>query len=455
MALVWGLMATPAVALTNGLALKPPMGWNTWYKFLGNYNEMVLRQTADALVTNGLAAAGYEYLNLDDCWFAGRDAQGRLLADPAKFPSGIQSTIDYVHGRGLKFGLYLCAANCGYCSAYTPVGHETNDAIELAGWGVDFVKIDSANQRESVISQFQAAFAATGRPIVISLSDAYYESWMPRLANTWRISADEEVESWSSVMRVLDNDNACAGAAGPGHWNDADMLQIGILNLMSDTEYKSHFGLWCLIASPLLLGCDVRSIDPAMQAILTAPEVIAINQDPAGIQGTRISSSPGQGGNLEVWCKPLGYDGCHKAVALFNRGTNTANVSVNWTNVLLRPGPASVRDLWTRTDLGVFTNGYTASVAPHQAVLVEIVGTSLISVPRITSLENLGTKIVVRGTNGSTNAQVNLLSSSDPQKPLPLWTIVATNQCDRNGSFCLTNRIEPQPQRSFFRVRFP
>jgi alpha-galactosidase len=448
------LAAEPARALTNGLALQPPMGWNTWYKFLGNYDESVIRATADAMVTNGLLAAGYQYLNLDDCWFSGRDDAGNLVADPAKFPSGMPNLVSYVHGRGLKIGLYVCATNCGYCTSYVPVGYETNDALQLAGWGVDFVKIDYANQQPLAVGKWQSAFAASGRPIVLSLSGASYESWMPALGNAWRTSFDEITEDWSSIMRVLDDDNRSAAVAGPGRWNDADMLQIGILGRLSETEYRSHFALWCLIASPLLLATDVRYLTPEIKSIVTAPELIAANQDAAGVQGTRILSLPGAGGNLEVWCKLLGYDGTQKAVALFNRGTNLATISVNWTNLLLQPGPAQVRDLWACAELGTYTNSYTASVAPHGAVVVRIAGTPLFPLPQIDSVQRLGNALVLRGSHAGSNSPVTLLSGTNLAQPLPLWAAVATGTCDANGKFSFSNRLG-QASQVFFRVHAP
>ncbi len=365
-----------AWGLTNGLALTPPMGWNSWNRFGCNINETLIRQIADAMATNGLRDAGYEYVNIDDCWQVSRDAQGVIVADPVRFPSGISNLAAYVHARGLKLGVYsdhglsTCAGRPG------SYGYETLDANTYAAWGVDYLKYDNCNLAPGSTPQvdydtMKNALLACGRPIVYSICAWSFQSWMPACGNLWRTTGDIS-DNWSSMTANLDQNNGWAAVAGPGRWNDPDMLEVGNGG-MTDTEYRAHFTLWCIVAAPLLAGNDLRTMTPATKAILTAPEVIAVDQDPAGAQGTRVFSVAGSGGSLEIWCKPLGFDCTSKAVAVFNRGTNLAGIRVNWRDLGLS-GVASVRDLWARSDLGTFTNSFLATVPAHGAVLLKIVG---------------------------------------------------------------------------------
>ncbi|HEV2210865.1 MAG TPA: NPCBM/NEW2 domain-containing protein [Verrucomicrobiae bacterium] len=368
------LICLPAFALANGQALTPPMGWNSWYKFLGNYNETIIRQTADSMVTNGLVAAGYRYLNLDDCWTQGaRDGNGNLLAG-TNFPSGMAANAAYIHGDGMKAGIYSGVPSGGYCGAYTLVGHEIQDVNEFVSWGYDFLKCDSANSESNEIWLVQTAISRANQNMLLSLSDGHFETWMPGLGNMWRISGDTS-DSWSATMTVLDNMNQSWRYAGPGHWNDADMLQVYVNGGMSDTEYRSHFSMWCITAAPLLLAMDVRSISAAALQIVTNAELIAVDQDAAGVQGHKVAVSAGTGGNLEVWMKPLGTDGTTKAVALLNRSSVAANITAYWTNIDLNPNfSATIRDLWLHGSLGSGTGSFTTNVASHGCVVLQIVG---------------------------------------------------------------------------------
>ena len=368
--------AHSAWALTNGLALTPPMGWNSWNKFGCNINETLIRQIADAMATNGMKDAGYQYVNLDDCWQVNRDMNGVILADPARFPGGISNLAAYVHSRGLKLGVYSDRGTSTCAGRPGSYGHEVQDANTYAAWGVDYLKYDNCNpaagsDQATDYNNMKNALLNCGRPIVFSICAWTYKSWMPDCGNLWRTTADIS-DSFSSMVANLDQNNASAAVAGPGRWNDPDMLEVGN-GSMTDTEYRAHFSLWCIVSAPLLAGNDLRSMSAATTAILTAPEVIAVDQDPAGAQGLRVASTAGAGGNLEVWSKPLGADFTTKAVALFNRSTNAATIAVNWSDIGLS-GLAAVRDLWARTDLGTFTNSFATNVPAHGAVLVKIVG---------------------------------------------------------------------------------
>jgi alpha-galactosidase len=379
-----------AQALENGVARTPPMGWNSWNKFGCNINDALVRATADAMVSSGMQAAGYQYVNIDDCWSAmTRDANGNLQADPVKFPNGIKAVADYVHSKGLKFGIYgdrgttTCA---NYPGSY---GHEVQDAATFASWGVDYLKYDNCaavGDMQTDLAKMRDALAATGRPMVFSISTWWMSlPTFPELGNMWRTTSDI-TDSFSSVMSIIDTNNNTAQYAGPGHWNDPDMLEVGNGG-MTDTEYRAHFGMWAIAAAPLIAGNDLRSMSQATIDILTAPEVIAIDQDVLGIQGIKITDN---GAGLQVWAKTLSGTNT-KAVALLNRSAATANITVNWSDIGLS-GSATVRDLWARVDRGSFSGSYTASVPSHGIVLVKVVasgGTTLTSTPTRTGIVTL------------------------------------------------------------------
>ncbi|HVM61683.1 MAG TPA: PKD domain-containing protein [Verrucomicrobiae bacterium] len=368
-----------ASASTNGLCLTPPMGWNSWNRFGCSVNETVVRGIADAMATNGMKAAGYQYVNIDDCWASYRDTNGVIVADTNSFPSGIKALADYVHADGLKFGIYsaqgtiTCAGRPGSC------GYEDIDANTYAAWGVDYLKFDNCG-RCPLVSDYPVSFGLMrdalsncGRPIVYSICVGDFENWMPVDGNLWRTTLDM-YDQFSRVLAILDENNLSAAYAGPGGWNDPDMLEVGNGG-MSDTEDQSQFSMWCVVAAPLIAGNDLRNMSPTTRGILTNPEVIAVDQDPAGIQGTPVAKTPGVGGTLEVWCKPLGTNSTTKAVALFNRSLASTNITVTWSEILLPCGTASVRDLWARSDLGTFANSYSAVIPSHGVQLLKIVST--------------------------------------------------------------------------------
>ena len=384
------LMAFSVAASTNGLGRVPPMGWNSWYCFVDAYDASTIRGIADAMATNGLKAAGYEYINLDDCFWHGRDAGGSMIVDTDLFPGGISNLAAYVHSKGFKFGTYANVSPWpSICRIDAPAsyGHESNDVADFINRGVDFLKIDFlgaiapgfppgfTETAQEVATRWHDLLSVSTRPVMLSLSGGYFEGWKPDLANLFRISGDINV-SWQGVTNNLALAHRSARLAGPGRWNDPDMIFIGVGNGLSDTEARSFFSLWCITAAPLILSSDVRSMTPATKAIVTAPELIAVNQDPLGTQGIRVSSIEAIGGNLEVWCKPLSAVNA-RAVALFNQSSNAANISVQWNQLLLQDGPAMVRDLWARAGLGMFTNSFTATVPSHGAVVLKITGTPL------------------------------------------------------------------------------
>jgi len=373
-ALVLGTMP-PASALANGLALTPPMGWNDWNHFQCGINESVVKKAADAMVSKGLKAVGYQYINIDDCWAkSSRDSHGNLVPDPAKFPDGISGTANYVHSKGLKLGIYLDAGTHTCATAGFPgsLGHEKQDAKTIASWGVDYLKYDNCHNNGVPATQrypvMRDALAATGRAIVYSICTFGQESpWTfgPADGNLWRTTGDIG-DNWNSMTRNLDINAAHASIAKPGAWNDPDMLEIGNGG-MSSTEYRSHFSMWAMMAAPLIAGNDLAGMSSTTQSILTNKEIIDIDQDPLGKQGVKVAE-PSSG--LQVWSKQV-QNGV-RAVALFNRTGSTANITASFGQLGLSSNTATVRDLWAHADRGTFTGSFTASVPSHGTVVLRV-----------------------------------------------------------------------------------
>jgi alpha-galactosidase len=362
-------------ALENGLARTPPMGWNSWNIFGGSIDEARIREIADAMVSSGMRDAGYIYLNLDDNWMkSGRDSSGNLVGDPTRFPGGIRALADYVHSKGLKLGIYGCrgTATCMNIPESGSQGNEVRDANTWASWGIDYLKYDSCNAQLDLRTQYEAmrdALAGCGRPIVYSICCWYFvDTWMIDAGNLWRTTSDIQ-DNWGSFMSITDINEKLYMHAGPGHWNDPDMLEVGNGNCTYE-EYRSHFSLWCIMAAPLIAGNDIRTMSSQTRDILCNTEAIAVNQDSAGIQGRIVKDN----GDLEVWLKALGSaNGSEKAVLLLNRGGGTSSITVNWSDIGLS-GSANVRDLWEKRDLGSYNGSYSASVPSHGSVFLRIGG---------------------------------------------------------------------------------
>ncbi len=379
LAVVLVLFGLPAFA-AEGLALTPPMGWNSWNKFGCDVSEKLIEEMADALVATGMKDAGYQYLVIDDCWQVRRDAEGRIVPDPDRFPSGMKALADYVHGKGLKFGLYSDAGT-GTCQKRPgSKDHEAIDARTYAEWGVDYLKYDWCNAegqdtRDSY-ARMSRALRSSGRPIVFSICEWGSTKpwlWAPGVGHLWRSTGDIQ-DCWDcgkdwgglGVVKIIDLQADLHPFAGPGHWNDPDMLEVGNGGLNA-AESRSHFSFWALLAAPLMAGNDLRTMSAETREILTSREVIAVDQDPLGMQGRKVRDD----GEHEIWMKPLG-DGS-KAVILFNRGTEAGSIGVAWEDVSLAPrGEAVVRDLWKKADVGSFTGRYEAKVGPHDVVMLRI-----------------------------------------------------------------------------------
>lgn len=371
------------------LAQTPPMGWNSWNTFRLQINEDLVRGIADIFVEKGFKAAGYEYIVIDDGWQIDRDAQGNIVVNKDKFPSGIKALADYVHSKGLKFGIY---SDAGYktCGGYPGSrGYEYQDARQYAAWGVDYLKYDWCNTgNQSAPDSYQLmrnALEKAGRPIVFSMCEWGTNKpweWGQGVGHLWRTTFDirpcwdcgkqvhskgVQVENFIGFTKILDLQVGLESYAGPGHWNDPDMLEVGNGELTAD-ENQAHFSLWSILAAPLMLGNDIRKATPETLEILLNKEVIAVNQDSLGKQGVKVRDS----GDLEVWSKVL-QDGS-RAVVLFNRSDKAQDMNVLWTEIGYPSHlNAQIRDLWKQQDLRASTGGTAAEVPPHGVVMLKVV----------------------------------------------------------------------------------
>ena len=366
----------------NGLALTPPMGWNSWNKFACNITEDTVRKTADAMVSSGMRDAGYQYVVIDDCWHGKRDADGFIQADPQKFPSGIKALADYVHSKGLKFGIYSDAGRMTCGKRPGSQGHEYQDAVQYARWGVDYLKYDwcftgDRNAKEAY-ALMADALRSTGRDIVLSICEwgtAKPWEWAKNIGNLWRTTGDiwdsfdkkDPAHDWAlPVMAIVDMSEPLWQHAGPGHWNDPDMLEVGNGG-MTTAEYRSHFSLWAMMAAPLMAGNDVANMDEATRSILLNKEVIAIDQDKMGVQGRRVAKE----GDREIWVKPLADGG--RALLLFNRGEQPERIRATAEHLGVPAGfRGKVRDLWAHKDVGRWSGTIGATVEPHGVAMYRI-----------------------------------------------------------------------------------
>ncbi|MET0322731.1 MAG: glycoside hydrolase family 27 protein [Duganella sp.] len=338
-ACAWALAGNASAQKFEGLAATPQMGWNSWNTFACDINEQLIRDTADVMVKSGLKDAGYVYVNIDDCWHGKRDDKGAIHPDPDRFPSGMKALADYVHGKGLKIGIYsdVGATTCGGRPGSR--GHEYQDAITYAEWGIDYIKYDWCDSKGlnsvGAYTTMRDAIRSAGRPMLFSIcewGDTKPWEWAKDVGHSWRTTGDiypcwdcefsqGPFSSWG-VMRILDKQAGLRQYAGPGHWNDMDMLEVG--KGMTDDEDRAHFSAWAMLASPLILGNDIRKMSAATHRTLTSKDAIAINQDRLGIPAWRFLHT----GDVEYWAKPL--DNGEWALMILNRGASAAPVSFDW-----------------------------------------------------------------------------------------------------------------------------
>ncbi len=381
--LVTAYILPAASAQSTMLAGTPPMGWNSWNHFAGKVTDADVRATADILVSSGMRDAGYIYVNIDDTWQGERDAQGVIHANK-KFPD-MKALADYVHSKGLKIGIYSSPGpkTCAhYAGSYQ---HEEQDAKTYAEWGIDYLKYDlcsfgeiikrdAGSDREKAFAMQKAAYqkmhdalVATGRPIVYSLcqyglNDVW--KWGTEVGgNVWRTTGDIN-DHYSRMAEIGFSQAGLAKYAGPGHWNDPDMLEVGNGGMTED-EYRQHMTLWVILAAPLLAGNDLSKMTPSTLALLTNKEVIAVDQDPLGKQGDRVSAV----GPTEIWSKPLSNGA--QAVALFNRADSSSPITLKLQDVGFDKN-ARLRDLWKGSEVTAKNGAYTVTVPAYGAVLLKL-----------------------------------------------------------------------------------
>jgi len=374
------------------MALTPPMGWNSWNRFGCDVNEQLIRETADAMVSSGMKAAGYQYVVIDDCWQGERDALGFIQPDRGRFPSGMKALADYIHSKGLKFGIYSDAGwkTCGGHPGSR--GYEYQDALTYAKWGVDYLKYDwcnteGLNAKGAYLTMRDALFAA-GRPIVFSIcewGDNRPWEWGKDIGHLWRTTGDitaifdgqEGHGTWNSwgVLQILDMRENIRQYAGPDHWNDPDMLEVG--NGMTIAEDRAHFSLWCIQAAPLIAGNDLRDMSPEVVDILTNNELIAIDQDPLGIQGFKYLVKD----NWEVWAKPL--DKGDLALCFLNRTLEPVKVDLDWKEYpvkddefhyyyLFNEKEYKIRDLWLKKEIGTTAKPFSTQIGAHDVIVLRL-----------------------------------------------------------------------------------
>jgi len=375
------------------LAKTPPMGWNSWNKFACNVSEELIRQTADAMIASGMKDAGYIYVNIDDCWHGKRDSLGFIHPDPERFPSGMKALADYIHSKGLKIGIYSDAGNktCGGRPASR--GHEYQDAIMYAKWGIDYLKYDWCDteglKAEGAYTTMRDALFAAGHPIVFSLCEWGNNKpwlWAKDVGHLWRTTGDitncfdcvNDHGSWKAwgVMQILDMQEGLRQYAGPGHWNDPDMMEVG--NGLTPNENRAHFSMWCMLAAPLIAGNDIQNMDAETKAVLTNKDVIAVNQDSLGIEGFKYRAS----GGIEIWFKPLVKGDW--AMCVLNRGKESQKISFDWTKECVLDSifnketsfdkiEYNLINLWTKKDIGSTKSILEAEVPSRDVLMLRLV----------------------------------------------------------------------------------
>ena len=382
---------TPAIA-APALALTPPMGWNSWNKFGCNVSEELIRGAADAIVRSGMRDAGYQYVNVDDCWHGQRDSLGFIRPDSARFPSGMKALADYVHARGLKLGVYSDAGSRTCAGKPGSRGYERQDALMYAKWGVDYLKYDWCNTEhlsaQGAYQTMHEALAATGRPIVFSIcewgSNKPWE-WGAWVGQLWRTTGDiganfaTDIDrgNWKqlSVLSIIDLQVPIRQYAGPGHWNDPDMLEVG--NGLTPSENRAHFSMWSMLAAPLIAGNDLQAMPPDVASVLTNRDVIAVDQDSLGVEGFRYSRND----SVEVWFKPLARGDW--AMAVLNRSKSPRHIAFDWKKEAVSDSLSgratafattryAVRDLWSRRDMGTTQRALAAEVPGYDVLMVRL-----------------------------------------------------------------------------------
>lgn len=374
----------------ENLAKTPPMGWNSWNKFACDVSEDLIKEIADAMVETGMRDAGYVYLVIDDCWQVARDEDGTIIEDPDRFPSGMKALGDYIHSKGLKFGIYSDAGTATCQGRPGSRGYEFQDARTYAAYGVDYLKYDWCNTgKQNAYSSYQImrdALYKAGRPIVFSICEWGSNEpwkWAGSIGHLWRTTGDIQ-DCWDckfnwgglGVVQIIDLQVPIRKYNGPDRWNDPDMLEVGNGGL-SDNENRAHFSMWCMLSAPLMLGNDLRNMDSKTLKILTNKNMIAIDQDPLGIPAFKFVDF----GEQEVWIKPLAND--EFAFCFFNRDNESWKVDYPLSHAWLPDpdfdwqkyhidGNYTVRDLWKDKVIGKSDKDYQGTVPPHDVVVLKL-----------------------------------------------------------------------------------
>lgn len=371
----------------DSLAQTPPMGWNSWNKFGCDVSEKLMKEMADVMVESGMKDAGYEYIVIDDCWQIGRDSLGNIIPDPERFPNGVKALADYIHSKGLKLGIYSCAGSYTCQGRPGSRGYQFQDARQYAAWGIDYLKYDwCSNEGQNARAAYQTmsdAIKLSGRPIVFSICEWGENEpwkWGKGIGHMWRVTPDirdcyQCKFDWGGVgvLDIIDIMADLYPYAGPGHWNDAEMLEVGNGG-MNKEEYKTHFFMWCMLATPLMAGNDLRKMDADTKEILTNKEVIAVNQDKLGEQARRFMDM----GEKEIWAKPLANG--ELAVCFLNRTESVWKLDYDWhkqtiyfaDEVNIHKKEYKIRDLWKHQDIGTTKAHTQYEIAPHGVLMVRL-----------------------------------------------------------------------------------
>ena len=368
------ISASSIYAQKKKIALTPPMGWNTWNTFHCDVNEELIKGAADAMVSSGMKDAGYEYVVIDDCWQISRDSTGKIVADPEHFPSGIKALADYVHSKGLKFGLYSDVGRMTCQRRPGSRGYEEIDAKTYEEWGVDYLKYDWCYHGNldatTAYETMGNALAALDREIVYSICNWGVKKpwlWAGKTGHLWRTTGDiipkfsgASLPFFQTVVDIIEKQADLHPYAKPGAWNDPDMMEVG--HGLTQSENRAHMTMWCMMAAPLMAGNDIRELTPDVTKVLTNKEVIAIDQDPLGKQGQRIWNK----GGFQIWVKEL-KDG-EKAICFFNRSKKEWNLKPDWASYGV-DGSAQLRDLWKHEDIGNAGAVSNITVPSHDVVV--------------------------------------------------------------------------------------
>jgi len=377
----------------DGLAKTPPMGWNSWNNFACDVNEKLIKETADAIVASGMKDAGYIYINIDDCWHGKRDSLGFIHPDAQRFPSGMKALADYINSKGLKIGLYSDAGNSTCGGRPGSRGHEYQDAITYAQWGIDYLKYDWCDtdglKAEGAYTTMRDALFAAGRPIIFSLCEWGNNKpwlWAKNVGHLWRTTGDitncfdcvVDHGSWKSwgIMQILDMQDGLREYAGPDHWNDPDMMEVG--NDLKPNENRAHFSMWCMLAAPLIAGNDIRNMSEETKFVLTNKDVIAVNQDVLGIQAFKYSSKD----SIEIWFKPL--DKGDWAMCVLNRSVKSRKIIFDFIkekveDTIFNKYAAfdrtayELRNLWTKKNMGTTEKSLSADVPLRDVLMIRLI----------------------------------------------------------------------------------